>query len=187
MIEEQLSHTCRAPAHATDASFHAGLSCRPRAHHARAPVAGRAPHPPRRSATATRYRAEFSEHITLAAHQKAADYTAAQDAPGHGRHGRRRADSARLHPRRRRCRRLLRRWAQLFDAGSYAHGIALIVSVALICGRCRPAVRALPHLRDRGALRLQPHDPAPVLRSTWPSRPCSALRWACRSPSACCG
>jgi STE24 endopeptidase len=77
--------------------------------------------------------ADFSEHIGLAAHQKAADYSTAKTHLGivdliigallllaltlGG------ALQALHHA-----------WLRLFDAGSYVHGIALIVSVALISG-----------------------------------------------------
>ena len=76
---------------------------------------------------------DFSEHIDLAAHQKAADYSIAKTRLGM-------AELAigalfllaltlggalqALHDA----------WLRAFDAGSHAHGIALIVSVALISG-----------------------------------------------------
>jgi STE24 endopeptidase len=77
--------------------------------------------------------ADFSQHIELAAHQKAADYSTAKTRLGM-------IDiligaalllSLTLGGV---LQRLHDAWLRVFDAGSYAQGIALIVSVALISG-----------------------------------------------------
>ena len=74
---------------------------------------------------------EFSEHIALAAHQKAADYTTAKTRLGMLETlaaaalllGLTLGGGLQL---------LSEAWERVFEAGGYAHGIALIVSVALI-------------------------------------------------------
>src|SRR6266436_7789977 len=75
--------------------------------------------------------AEFSEHIALAAHQKAADYTIAKARLGVFETlaaaalllGFTLGGGLQL---------LSETWGRVFEAGGYAHGIALVVSVALI-------------------------------------------------------
>src|SRR5713101_2655265 len=77
--------------------------------------------------------AEFSEHLALAAHQKAADYTIAKARLGIFETlaaaalllGFTLGGGLQL---------LSEAWERVFEAGGYAHGIALIVSVALVSG-----------------------------------------------------
>jgi STE24 endopeptidase len=75
--------------------------------------------------------AEFSEHIALAAHQKAADYTIAKARLGVFETL---AAAALLlgFTLGGGLQFLSEAWERVFEAGSYAHGIALIVSAALI-------------------------------------------------------
>ena len=56
--------------------------------------------------------------------------------------------------------------ARVLPLESLWHGTALILSVFVLQGVARPAARPLPHLRGRGALRLQPHDAAGCTSST---------------------
>src|SRR6266849_7977908 len=75
--------------------------------------------------------AEFSASISLTAHQKAADYTAAKTRPGMVETL---AGAALLlgFTLGGGLQFLSEAWARVFEAGGYAHGIALIISVALI-------------------------------------------------------
>ena len=117
--------------------------------------------------------ATFAEAIPLAAHQKAADYTVAKARLGMidialdavvllaltlG--GRLQWLSGAVGARASRPARI-------------AHGTALILSVVLPAVAARAAARAVPHLRRRAALRLQPHDAAAVRH-----RPGQARRWS---------
>jgi STE24 endopeptidase len=77
--------------------------------------------------------ADFSEHIDLAAHQKAADYSSAKTYLGMIELliGALLLLALTLGGA---LQALYDAWLRVFDAGSYAHGIALVVSVALISG-----------------------------------------------------
>ena len=139
---------------------------------------------PRRGAGRVRRHASRSQ-----AHQKAADYTLAKAPLRPADHGVRRRRAARLDAARRARRAQRRRCATRSQPrwGDLAYQLALLAAFALIGGLLDLPFELLPHLPHRAALRLQPHDLAPVRSPTSLKGLRSAPRSACRSPRWCCG